>query len=216
MFHLKNVEVNPILHIEDLTFEKQKITSIIGKSGSGKSTLLKLLNQLNSYDSGIIEYEGQDISYVDPIELRREVVMLSQTPSIYDGSVKGNLLIGLKFSEKNADSIDDQKLLDLLELFDLHKKLDENAEELSGGEKQRLAFARIILMDPPVYLLDEPTSALDDETADEVMGQFFQFVKRNQKTVIMVTHSIKVAEKYSDQIIDITKLNEKEMSVTHG
>ncbi|NBI30025.1 ABC transporter ATP-binding protein [Chengkuizengella marina] len=216
MFYLKNIEVNPILHIENLTFEKQKITSIIGKSGSGKSTLLKLLNQLNNYDSGIIEYEGKDISTINPIQLRREVVMLSQTPSIYEGSVKENLLIGLKFSEKNTESINDQKLLALLELFDLHKNLEENAEELSGGEKQRLAFARIILMDPPVYLLDEPTSALDDETTDEVMGQFFQFVKRNQKTVIMVTHSIKVAEKYSDQIIDITKLNEKEMSVTHG
>ncbi|MFS1514506.1 ATP-binding cassette domain-containing protein [Chengkuizengella sp. SCS-71B] len=216
MFYLKDVEVNPILYIEDLTFEKQKITSIIGKSGSGKSTLLKLLNHLNSYDSGTIEYEGKDISTINPIQLRREVVMLPQTPSIYDGSIKDNLLIGLKFSEKNTDSVDEQNLINLLELFDLHKKLDENAEELSGGEKQRLAFARIILMNPPVYLLDEPTSALDDETADEVMGQFFKFIKNNQKTVIMVTHSIKVAEKYSDQIIDITKLNEKEMSVTHG
>ncbi|MDP5275362.1 ABC transporter ATP-binding protein [Chengkuizengella axinellae] len=216
MFQLKDVKVDPILNIKALHFEQRRITSIIGKSGSGKSTLLKLLNHLISYDNGIIQYNGQDISTMDPIQLRREVVMLSQTPSIYDGTVKDNLLIGLKFSEKDTDSIHDQQLHDLLEKFDLHKKLDENADDLSGGEKQRLAFARIILMDPPVYLLDEPTSALDDETADEVMERFFQFIKSNQKTVIMVTHSLKVAEKFSDKIVDITNINDKEMSVTHG
>ena len=159
MFILKDVTYKDILHIPYLQIQKETITCIIGESGSGKSTLLRMLNDLQSPTSGTIEYNGKPISDYPPIQLRRDVVMLGQTPPIFDGTVKDNLLMGLRLSEKPSPS--DDTLQNALTTVSLNKNLEDNAASLSGGEKQRLAFARIILMDPPVYLLDEPTSALD-------------------------------------------------------
>lgn len=179
MFILKNVTYKDILHIPYLQIQKETITCIIGESGSGKSTLLRMLNDLQSPTSGTIEYNGKPISDYPPIQLRRDVVMLGQTPPIFDGTVKDNLLMGLRLSEKPSPS--DDTLQNALTTVSLNKNLEDNAASLSGGEKQRLAFARIILMDPPVYLLDEPTSALDSDTERRVMKQFTILAREKKK-----------------------------------
>jgi len=99
MFDLEKVKYKNILDIEKLHIEKNKVTCIVGESGSGKTTLLKLFNKLISPDGGEIKYLDKSIHDIDSVQLRREVVMLPQSPAIYEGSVKENLLIGLKFSE---------------------------------------------------------------------------------------------------------------------
>ena len=91
----------------------------------------------------------------------------------------------------------------MLHVVGLDKKLDEPAHRLSGGEKQRLALARVMLMEPRVWLLDEPSSALDKETEDEVMKKIMDFGKRNGSTIIFVTHSTPMAEKYAEEMIEI-------------
>ncbi|EOS8270483.1 TPA: ABC transporter ATP-binding protein [Bacillus cereus] len=205
MFILKDVTYKDILHIPYLQIQKEKITCIIGESGSGKSTLLRMLNDLQSPTSGTIEYNGKLISDYPPIQLRREVVMLGQTPPIFDGTIKNNLLMGLHLSEKPFPN--DAALRSALTTVSLEKNLEDNADSLSGGEKQRLAFARIVLMDPPVYLLDEPTSALDSDTERRVMKQFTMLAKEKKKTVIFITHSQQLPEEIADDIIEISKAN---------
>ncbi|EDS97043.1 TPA: ABC transporter ATP-binding protein [Bacillus anthracis] len=205
MFILKDVTYKDILHIPYLQIQKEKITCIIGESGSGKSTLLRMLNDLQSPTSGIIEYNGELISDYPPIQLRRDVVMLGQTPPIFDGTIKDNLLMGLRLSEKPFPN--DDILRSALKTISLEKNLEDNADSLSGGEKQRLAFARIVLMDPPVYLLDEPTSALDSDTERRVMKQFTTLAREKKKTVIFITHSQQLPEEIADDIIEISKAN---------
>ncbi|MCZ0702947.1 putative ABC transport system ATP-binding protein [Natronobacillus azotifigens] len=201
MFLLKEVSYKDILTIKNLHIPKQKITCIVGESGSGKTTLLRLLNRLTSYDSGEIFYQNQLIKDIDPVELRRNVVMLPQTPAIFSGTIKDNLLIGLKFSEKTMPT--DQQLGDMLKLVHLKKDLDQDAEKLSGGEKQRVALGRVILMQPEVLLLDEPSSALDEETEHTIIEALVNYSKENKKTLIMVTHSTKLASEFADEIIKI-------------
>ncbi|MEZ2327533.1 ABC transporter ATP-binding protein [Bacillus tropicus] len=205
MFILKDVTYKDILHIPYLQIQKEKITCIIGESGSGKSTLLRMLNDLQSPTSGTIEYNRKLISDYPPIQLRRDVVMLGQTPPIFDGTIKDNLLMGLRLSEKNFPN--DDILQSALKIVSLEKNLEDNANSLSGGEKQRLAFARIVLMDPPVYLLDEPTSALDSDTERRVMKQFTTLAREKKKTVIFITHSQQLPEEIADDIIEISKAN---------
>ncbi|MDF2541592.1 MAG: transporter ATP-binding protein [Herbinix sp.] len=201
MFSLKEVKYKDILDIKSLFIEQYKVTCIVGQSGSGKTTLLRLLNKLISCDSGEILYDNQDLTQIDSVKLRRAVVMLPQTPAIFKGSVKDNLLIGLKFS--NKPSVSDEKLSQVLRMVHLNKGLDDSAEKLSGGEKQRVALCRVILMEPEVLLLDEPSSALDESTEHLIIESIVNYSKENNKTLIMVTHSKNVANHFSDEIVEI-------------
>jgi putative ABC transport system ATP-binding protein len=201
VFTLNKVKFKDILYIKKLTIKEKKTTAIVGRSGSGKTTLLKLLNKLISPYGGTIYYRDIPLEAIDAVTLRREVVMMPQTPVIFEGNIRENLLIGLKFSEKKLPP--DNKLMDMLHVVGLDKKLDEPAHRLSGGEKQRLALARVMLMEPRVWLLDEPSSALDKETEDEVMKKIMDFGKRNGSTIIFVTHSTPMAEKYAEEMIEI-------------
>lgn len=201
MFRLKGVKYKNILDINQLMIPANKVTCIVGESGSGKTTLLRLLNKMISCTEGEIYYNNEAISAINSIELRRKIVMLPQTPAIFTGTVKDNLLIGLKFSEKPL--INDEKLIEVLKMVHLNKPLEENADKLSGGEKQRLALGRVILMEPTVFLLDEPSSALDEDTERIIIEQLIHYTRQNNKALIMVTHSKKIAQTYSDNIVEI-------------
>ncbi len=201
MFKLKDVKYKDILDIKNLKISKNKITCIVGESGSGKTTLLSLLNKLISSDSGEIIYNDKPLMSIDSIELRREVVMLPQIPAIFEGSIKDNLLIGLKFSQKPF--VSDDKLSKVLDAVKLDKDMNEAAEKLSVGEKQRLALGRIMLLEPEVYLLDEPSSSLDEETEEMIIKKLVEHTKVNNKSLIMVTHSKKIAENFADNIVEV-------------
>lgn len=201
MFSLREVKYKDILNIKSLKIPRHKITCIVGESGSGKTTLLRLLNKLISCDSGEIIYNDEPLKVIDSVELRREVIMLPQAPAIFDGSIKDNLLIGLKFSQRPFAS--DEKLSEVLEAVKLNKDIYEDADKLSGGEKQRLALGRIMLLEPEVYLLDEPSSALDEETEEMIIRKLIEHTKANNKSLIMVTHSKKIAENFADNIVEV-------------
>jgi len=202
MLELKNIKYKNILQIDNLKIYEKKITTIVGSSGSGKTTLLRLLNKMISPDNGEIFFKATSYIKLDSINLRRNIVMLSQNPVIFKGSIKDNLQIGLKFSEKPFAN--DEKLNSILQMVELNKNLIDDAEKLSGGEKQRLALGRVILMSPEVFLLDEPSSALDEETENLIIKKLTQYVKENGKTLIMVTHSKAIAKNFSDHIIELS------------
>lgn len=210
MFVLNNVRYKGILDIKHLCLPEHKISCIVGESGSGKTTLLYLLNNLVACDSGSILWHQQSLYEIDPIQLRRRVVMLGQTPVVFDGSVRENLLIGLKFAEKALPG--DDALREVLRQVSLKKELKVEAVHLSGGEKQRLALGRVLLMEPEVLLLDEPSSALDEDTEEVLIGSLVKYVKDKGKTLIMVTHARKIAEKYGEYIIEIEQGRVKTVS----
>lgn len=202
MFEVNNIKFKDILEIPFLKINKP-ITCIVGSSGSGKTTLLRMLNCLNVPDEGEILYNNQEISKMDTVKLRRNVVMLGQTPVIYSGSIEDNLQIGLEFSKKLPASKSTMK--ETLARVELNKQLSEGCSNLSGGEKQRLCLARVMLMDADTYLLDEPSAALDKETEQFIIDNFSKFVLENKKELIMVTHSEQIAQKFPDSIIRIEK-----------
>lgn len=202
MFQVKNIKYKHILDIPLLKINKP-ISCIVGSSGSGKTTLLRMLNCLNVPDEGKILYNNQDISKMDTVKLRRNVVMLGQTPIIYSGSIEDNLQIGLEFSKKLPAS--ESAMKETLARVELYKQLSEGCGNLSGGEKQRLCLARVMLMNADTYLLDEPSAALDKETEQFIIENFSKFVLENNKELIMVTHSEQIAQKFPDSIIRIEK-----------
>jgi putative ABC transport system ATP-binding protein len=208
MFVFKDVKYKNIIDINKLTIDAQQVTFIVGESGSGKTTLLRLLNKLISPDSGEICYRGEPLKSLDSVKHRRGVVMLPQSPVIFEGSIKDNLLIGREFSEKPAAG--DDELGDILKRVNLNKPLTHNADNLSGGEKQRVALGRVLLMDPDVLLLDEPSSALDEETEKLIFDVLTAFARGSGKTLICVTHSKQSAKTYADRIIEMKKGSAKE------
>lgn len=210
MFTIHNLQYKDIVSIEQLEIKEGKITCLFGESGSGKSTILKMLNNMLTPDHGEIMYHNKNLLDYSPIELRKEVVMLGQEPIMFEGDIRSNLTIGLTFSGK--DIVEDMVLEELLKKLQLHKGLDEDANQLSGGEKQRVAFGRVVLMNANVYLLDEPTSALDEDTEQLVMQYFTNYLKEEKKTAVLVTHSKDVAKKYADRIVYMHELNDKKVT----
>lgn len=201
MFEFINVKYKDVLDLPTLYIEKEKITTLVGASGSGKTTILRMLNKMISPTKGRIMFDGTDLRQINSVAHRRHVIMLSQSPAMFEGSIRDNLNAGLRFQERELPS--DETLYQILEQVKLKKSLESSVNTLSGGEKQRLALGRVLLLNPEVYLLDEPSSALDDETEEIVIQMLTKHVRKEKKTIVMVTHSKAIAEKYSDTIIEI-------------
>lgn len=158
-----------------------------------------MLNKMLSPTSGHIYFYGMNITDIDNITLRRNVPMLGQDVIRFKKNVRNNLLKGLAFQER--DEVSDEILRDVLKNVGLNVDLDTDINKLSGGEMQRVAIARLLLLNREVYLLDEPTSALDSDTENLVIKNFIE--KSQGKTIIYVTHSEKIANKYADYMIKI-------------
>jgi putative ABC transport system ATP-binding protein len=201
MFRLEQVKFKEIIDISRMDIGAGVITGVIGASGSGKTTFLKLLNKMISPTDGKIYYHNQDLAKIDSVSHRREVMMLSQTPIMFEGSIRENL--GAAHAIQGRALPDEKELAKVLTQLALKKDLDEDTEKLSGGEKQRIALGRIILANPKVLLLDEPSSALDMDTEDFIIDMIVNYARETGKTLIMVTHSQDIAKKYTDEIISM-------------
>lgn len=208
MFRFEEVMYRNILTVQHLLLPANKVTCIVGESGSGKTTLLRLLNKMISPDSGTVYYYDTPLHSIPAVQLRRKVVMLPQNPVIFPGSIEENLQAGLRFAEKPAAT--NEQLQEILTQMCLPKKLQDNAGNLSGGEKQRLALGRMLLLSPEVLLLDEPSSALDAETEQLIIGSIVDYSRSRSRTLIMVTHARQVSGVYAQQIVTM-----RAGSITH-
>ena len=200
MFLLKDIKFKNILDIENLEINENVVTVVKGESGAGKSTTLKLLNNVISPDSGIVIYNGVDVNNINPITLRREVIMQSQFPTIFPGNVRENL--NIIFTLRGEEGLSDEKLLKAMEIVNLKKDLNDDAQNLSGGEKTRLSIARLFLVSPEVFLLDEPGASLDSKTEEILMNNVIAEIKKRNKTLIFISHS-ENPEIISDEIITL-------------
>lgn len=207
MFKIDHLVYKNILNIPSLELTEPLIC-LYGPSGSGKTTLLHLLNKLLVPDQGVIYYKGKNIASCDSVLLRRKVAMLGQTPIIYPGTVEENAVIGLKFSQKPIPSSDKVRIA--LNQAGFPKGLSDRCDTLSGGEKQRLCLARMLLLDAETYLLDEPSAALDKEMEYFVIQNMTQYCKENKKQLIVVTHSEHIVTDFSPKLVQLEKRKEEE------
>lgn len=191
-----------------LDLEKNEILAIVGKSGSGKSTLLNMIGLLEEYDSGEILLKGKPLPNINSKEAtlirRNEINYVFQTNALVSSkSVKDNLLIAMEYVKKSKEEKDKdiKKILEKLEILDL---LDQKINTISGGEAQRVAIARCVLKPGDLILADEPTGSLDPKMSDEVFKLLLSLRDLYDKTIIIVSHDMKLANN-CDRIIDIDK-----------
>lgn len=200
MFKLQNVSYNDILNIDYLELGSKKITAISGPSGGGKTTLLRLLINFISPDSGKIFYKDKSLEKYRPEVIREKIKMLGQQPIMFGETIQEEFKIAAEFASFNKYNLEDFK--DLLEIVRLDKNLSDPSSKLSGGEKQRLALARLLLLKPEVLLLDEPTASLDKDNQKHILTFLAEYANNNGSKIIMVTHSPDLTKKIAqDQII---------------
>lgn len=180
----------PILAVNKLRIARGEHIGIVGSVGSGKSTLLKCLAGVLTPTEGSVSYGAFDTSAVHQADLRRSIAYLGQTPGIFAGSVRENILLG-------SENVSEEVLLEVIKITGLDavlKKLPnglsfilgEGGRELSGGQKQILALARALISNPTTLLLDEPTSAMDPKHEQLFIKQMRAFI--TNRTMVVVTH----------------------------
>ncbi len=189
------------IHFPDLDFLRGSITFICGESGSGKTSLLKLMNATVSPSSGMVLYQDRDIMSIDSLVLRREVLLMSQSSYLFDGSIRENFQQYYNFREIESPSA--SEILGYLDICAADFFLDAVTQNLSGGERQRVFLAIGLSFKPEVLLLDEPSSALDEATSRKLFSNLKDFCKSEGITLIVVSHDLALAKLYADQIIEL-------------
>ena len=176
----------PILDDVSVGIERGEALVLVGPSGSGKSTLLRCLNRLMEPTAGRVRFDGRDIRSLDPRDLRRRAALVMQTPVLFEGSVRDNLLV--RPPGTSGDFSPGRLAAALVDVGLDPELLERDAATLSGGEKQRVTIARAILGNPQALLLDEPTSALDPPNVALVAETVSRLRERYRLTIVAVTH----------------------------
>ena len=185
----------------DLLLERGKKYVLLGSSGSGKSTLLKVLTKLNKAYSGKIEIDGEELSDIDEISLRKKINFVQQNPYIFQDTLEFNICLGHDVEKKELD-----KVIELVNLKELIRKLpngvktvlSDNGHNLSGGEKQKIAIARVFIREPEIIFVDEGMSALDTKNTYFLEDMFLKY----NGTIVTISHKSnpQILKQY-DQIV---------------
>lgn len=190
----------------NLNFQSGIVYALIGDSGCGKTTLLNMLAKLETFDKGEIVYKGKSLTSLKNEEFyRNELGYLFQNFGLLESqTIRENLELGLIGKKKNKKQEKERLLLQALQAVRLdYLSLNQNIYELSGGEAQRIALAKIILKDPPLILADEPTASLDPKNSKEIMEILLELRNAN-RTIIIATHNPSIW-KMADQVIRLSK-----------
>ena len=190
----------------DLTVEKGEIVSIIGKSGAGKTTLLQIMGTLDKPDSGSVVIDGVDVFALKEKELadfrNRHIGFIFQFHQLLpEFTTLENVMMPAmiaRVGEKEAE----KRAVKLLTELGMAERLTHKPNQLSGGEKQRVAAARAMMMSPNVILADEPSGSLDESNKKELHKLLLQMREQYGQTIIIVTHDKELAE-ISDRVIEI-------------
>ena len=189
--HLKKSYTRPVLTDANLEVTNDSYVTIVGKSGSGKSTLLNILGLVEGYDAGEYILNGTRIrNGIDYARLRLENIgfifqSYNLSPTL---SCKENILLPLLYNKHNKV----QDFDELVALLDLEPLLSQRVTTLSGGEKQRVAIARSLILDPCLILADEPTGNLDPKNTELIMNLLRREHEKG-RGIILITHDMKVA-----------------------
>ena len=185
-----------------LVIPSRKITVLVGSSGSGKTTILRMINRMVDPTSGTIEIDGEDISTLAPVHLRRSIGYVMQNSGllphrkVVDNIATVPLLRGVKkrVARENA--------LRLMDTVGLDRSLaDRYPSQLSGGQQQRVGVARGLAVDPNILLMDEPFGAVDPIVRDDLQQELLHLQRELDKTVVFVTHDIDEAFLLGEQVV---------------
>lgn len=191
-----------------LKIEDGDIYGLVGKSGVGKSTLLRCINGLETYQSGSLQVEGEEVSKKRGKALRlfrKQIGMVFQHFSLLERkSVRDNIALPMKcwgISGKESE----KEVERLAKIVGLEDKLDVKARNLSGGQKQRVAIARALTLKPKILLCDEATSALDPKTTKDILKLLKKINQEMNITIVMVTHQMSVVREICNKVSILEK-----------
>lgn len=198
---------NHVLKDIDLQIESQKTTVIIGSSGSGKSTLLRCINLLETPDSGIISWNGDELDFSRKIPKSKCQAFTKKTGMVFQSfnlfphktALENIMEAPVTVLKKNKDKAK-KEAMELLHKVGLEEKKDSYPHQLSGGQQQRIAIARALAMKPEILLFDEPTSALDPELEADVLN-LIRELSKEEYTILVVTHNMSFARDVSDEVV---------------
>lgn len=189
---------NKILNNLSLEFRENSITAILGRSGCGKTTLLRSIAGLQKPNTGKIVYKDKAI-----IKPNENIFMMHQSYTNFPWkNCIDNVLFPIKLKRKLIKK-DYIEAIELLKKVGLGEHIEKYPDQLSGGMKQRLSLARVLMSKPEVILMDEPLSALDDKTRVEMQNLIMSLQKETKNTIIMITHNKSDADKMADHIIQL-------------
>ena len=190
----------------DLEIQKGEIVSIIGKSGAGKTTLLQIIGTLDKANSGKVEINGVDVSVLSEKELaqfrNKHIGFIFQFHQLLpEFNALENVMMPAMIGRMDWKEAE-KRATELLTDLGLGERLTHKPNELSGGEKQRVAAARALMMKPDVILADEPSGSLDEENKRELHKLLKQMQEQYNQTIVIVTHDKELAE-ISDRVIEM-------------
>ena len=180
-----------------LTAERGLVLGLIGPTGSGKTTLLRLINLLEEPTLGSIAFDGVEVTALpekEKLKARRRMAMVSQKPVMFKGNVRYNVSYGLKIRGKE----DRERVTDALQAVNLSGYESRDANTLSGGEMQRIALARALVLEPELLLLDEPTANLDPNSAASIEHIIRDLAGKT--TVILATHNMLQCQRLANNV----------------
>lgn len=211
MIKTTNLEFLDILKYPDLEIDLNKFNFLTGKSGVGKSAFLRLLNRSNHTPQNSITLDGTDITTLDPIQLRKDLLLCGQNVFLFNGTIKENF--NQFYELRGIELLSDKTMKYFLDMVMSTFELDAKVDSMSGGERQRIYLAIFVSMAHKALLLDEPTSALDRATGDQVIANIKAYAKENKIGCIIISHDDTLANTYADHIIHLENLHQE---VIHG
>jgi tungstate transport system ATP-binding protein len=218
MIRLRNVshdyDGEPVVTDASLTVDSGEVVGVIGPSGVGKTTLLRIMALFVRPSDGRVEVDGRDVWSVDErdrLALRRRIGMVFQEASLFDATVARNVAYGLRVRQQWRDRLSDHlwsmvgggetsdAVAEALDVVGLDHKIDQAATSLSGGEAQRVSFARALAYEPGYLLLDEPTSDLDPRNTG-LIEEAIREARDRDIGVVVATHDMHQAERIADRV----------------
>lgn len=185
----------------NLVIQRGEIFALMGPSGAGKTTLLRILNFFEKPTGGDLVFEGmrEKTPHLNAGTIRRRMSLLFQTPAIFNTSVFDNVAYGLKVRGIDRRTME-KKVSDALNIVGLSGMEKQKARTLSGGEAQRMAFARAIVYEPEILLLDEPTANLDPANVAKIEEIIKQIRNDIGATIVIATHNIPQVKRIADRV----------------
>jgi tungstate transport system ATP-binding protein len=203
VYELHNVERwfgdRRALYVPELNIAQGQCVGVIGPSGAGKSTLLRILAMLDHPTSGTVTYAENTLNGSVPIETRREITMVFQRAALLDQTVRENVSYGLRIRGLEAP----ERVQAMLEMLGIDHLDDQPALTLSGGEMQRTAVARALVIQPRVLLLDEPTANLDPDNVAILEQAIESAVRDLGTTVVLVSHNLHQVRRLATEVAGV-------------
>ena len=203
LLSLEGVEVvregRTILSLPRLEVREKEVLAVVGPTGAGKSTLLRVLHFLDRPGAGVLEWRGEPVPWPAPLALRRRISMTFQDPLLLSGTTYDNVFYGLHLRGQNGHDAR-ERVMAALRVFHVEHLATQRARTLSGGEAQRTALARAVVLSPELLLLDEPFAALDAPIRKHLLEELKQAVRARGISCVYVTHEQSEAFSIADRI----------------